>query len=160
MTHQLTLQLPDEIYEPLARQAQELGQSVEAVAQSKLSEAVLSPAPGSLLRKWAGAFDSGLPDVATRHHEYLGEAQQANLHEPDLFYAECANTFWKQVQRGNCTPGKAAGFLTTLLSLPLQRVATFDLSVDALAIALAHHITAYDGCYVALANRLNLPLIT
>ena len=74
MTHQLTLELPDEVYQPLARKAQAVGQSVEVVAQACLTESIRRELPGSRLGKWAGAFDSGLPDVATRHHEYLGKA--------------------------------------------------------------------------------------
>jgi hypothetical protein len=74
MTHQLTLEVPDEVYQPLLHKAQVMGQTVEAVARACLAESVGSVAPGSRLRKWAGAFASGIPDVATRHHEYLGQA--------------------------------------------------------------------------------------
>ena len=33
-------------------------------------------------------------------------------------------------------------------------------SSDALAIALAYDISAYDACYVAFAQRLSVPLVT
>lgn len=72
--HQLTLELSDDVYQPLARKAEATGQTVEAVVRECLTESVQGVAPGSRLRRWAGAFDSGLPDVATRHHEYLGQA--------------------------------------------------------------------------------------
>ena len=74
MSHQVTLELPEEVYRPLAEQARATGQTVETVAQTRLAEAVAPGGPGSKLRKWAGAFESGLPDIATRHHEYLGQA--------------------------------------------------------------------------------------
>ena len=74
MTHQLMLELPDEIYQPLLQKAKGKGQTVESMAQECLTEFVQPAGPGSRLRKWAGAFASGLPDVATRHHEYLGQA--------------------------------------------------------------------------------------
>src|SRR5260370_31519617 len=35
-----------------------------------------------------------------------------------------------------------------------------DLAGDALTLALAQGISAYDGCYLALAQRLGAPLIT
>lgn len=88
-------------------------------------------------------------------------ADPANVfHVPDLFYVECANIFWKYVQRGLTTTVQAAKDLTSLKIFPLQRTPTFDLADDALSLALAHGITTYDDCYVALANRQALPLIT
>jgi hypothetical protein len=74
MVHRLTLEIPDEVYQPLWQKAQATGQTVEAVVQSCLAESLRTGEPGSRLLRWAGAFDSGLPDVATRHHDYLGQA--------------------------------------------------------------------------------------
>ena len=81
-------------------------------------------------------------------------------HVPDLFYAECANIFWKKVQRGVCSATQAEQALADLVELPLQPTPTMDLSRDALSLALTHGSTAYDACYVAFANRLSVPLIT
>src|SRR5690348_5066251 len=75
------------------------------------------------------------------------------FHVPDLFFVECANIFWKQVQRGNATPAQVSAHVAALVKLPLQRTPTFDLAVDALAVALAYGISAYDACYAALARR-------
>ncbi|HKI34803.1 MAG TPA: type II toxin-antitoxin system VapC family toxin [Gemmataceae bacterium] len=86
---------------------------------------------------------------------------QATFHVPDLFYAECANIFWKKAyQRGVCSPAEAAKALDDLQALPLLRTTSFDLAGDALALALAHGTSAYDACYAALARRLGVPLIT
>jgi predicted nucleic acid-binding protein len=82
------------------------------------------------------------------------------FHVPDLFYAECGNILWRQTQRGNCTAALAASHFAGVAQLPLQRTATADLCPDALTLALAHGITVYDACYVALAQRLAIPLIT
>jgi hypothetical protein len=79
MTHQLTLEIPEEVYQPLLQKAQAMGQTVEAVACAHLADSVQSLAPGSRLRRWAGAFASGMPDVATRHHDYLGQALYEEL---------------------------------------------------------------------------------
>lgn len=79
MSHQLVLELPDEVYRPLVQKAQDAGQTVEVLAQNCLAVSVQSEAPGSRLRKWAGAFESGLPDIASRHHEYLGDALYSEL---------------------------------------------------------------------------------
>jgi len=74
MSHQVTLELPEEVYRPLAEQARATGQTDETVAQTRLAEAVARGEPGSKQRKWAGTSDSGSPDIAPRHHEYLGQA--------------------------------------------------------------------------------------
>jgi hypothetical protein len=79
MTHPITIELPDEVYQPLARKAQELGQTVEAVASSCLAQSVQAELPGSRLRRWAGAFASGIPDAASRHHDHLGQALHDEL---------------------------------------------------------------------------------
>jgi len=82
------------------------------------------------------------------------------FHVPDLFYAESANILWKQVQKGSATVAKAAAHFAALAALPLQRTPTFDLAADALTIAAAQGITAYDACYVALAQRHGIFLLT
>ena len=81
------------------------------------------------------------------------------FHVPDLFFAECANIFWKHMQRGNATDVEAASHLASLAAIPLMRTSTFDLFNDALTIALRHGITAYDSCYLALAQRHGIPTI-
>lgn len=82
------------------------------------------------------------------------------FHVPDLFFAECANILWKQVQWQGALPAQVAAHLADLTALPLQRTPVFDLAADALAIAMTHGITAYDACYVALARRKQVALIT
>jgi predicted nucleic acid-binding protein len=87
---------------------------------------------------------------------------QANstFHIPDLFYAECANIFWKKVQRAVCSPAESTKALSNILALPLHSTPAFVLASDALTLALTQSISAYDGCYLALAQRLGAPLIT
>lgn len=82
------------------------------------------------------------------------------LSAPDLIYAECANILWKQVQRGNVTSTEATTHYATIAAAPLGITPIQALATDALSIALAHAISAYDACYVALAQRLGIPLIT
>ena len=92
----------------------------------------------------------------------FGMLAQGNVafHVPDLFYAECANIFWKKVQRAVCTPAESTKALSNILALPLRSTPAVDLAGDALTLALTQGISAYDGCYLALAQRLGAPLIT
>lgn len=73
MTHPITLDMPDELYQPLVELAKEKGQTVEKVAKACLADS-LATAPGARLRKWRGATASNLPDASVRHDDYLGQA--------------------------------------------------------------------------------------
>lgn len=82
------------------------------------------------------------------------------FHVPDLFFAECANILWKHTQRGTCTPAVATAHFAALAKLPLQTTPLGGLCPDALTLALAHNISVYDACYVALSQQKGVPLIT
>ena len=84
----------------------------------------------------------------------------AELIVPDLFFIECANVFWKWVQRSAYPPKAAQEHLRDLTGLGLTVIPTQVLAEDTLDIALKHRITAYDACYIAAAAQLRLPLIT
>jgi predicted nucleic acid-binding protein len=84
----------------------------------------------------------------------------ARLCVPDLFFIECANILWKHVQRFGYAAAKARADVADMTALQLERYATHELSAAALDIALNYGLTAYDACYVALADRLHLPLVT
>jgi hypothetical protein len=79
MTHQLVLELPDDVYQPLARRAEAAGRPLADVATDCLTRAVRPLQPSEELRRWAGAIDSGVPDLAERHDHYIGEALANDL---------------------------------------------------------------------------------
>ncbi len=79
---------------------------------------------------------------------------------PEFTYLECANVFWKWVRRGLVPVDLARALLPDLLALPLQVWPVTELSEPALAVALALDVTVYDAAYLALADRLSIPLIT
>jgi len=56
--------------------------------------------------------------------------------------------------------GEIATALSELLRMPLGVVSTKELVQDALAIAAARGLSAYDACYVALAEANSAPLVT
>jgi predicted nucleic acid-binding protein len=82
------------------------------------------------------------------------------LYVPDLFFIECTNILWKHIKRFGYPEDKAREDLAALKGLALHGIATIDLMEDALNIAVSHDITAYDGCYVVLAQQLNIPVVS
>jgi predicted nucleic acid-binding protein len=101
-----------------------------------------------------------LTALATALFDLLAADPAASFHVPDLFFIECANIFWKHARAGGCSPVEAAGAVANLCGLRLQSTPTHDLAADALAVAAAQDISAYDAAYVALGARLGLPMLT
>lgn len=102
--------------------------------------------------------------------EYLAgfermEAVRAQLAEhagrlwaPHLIDAEVGHVLRRAVAREDLTSGHAAAALGDLADLPMRRAAHVGL-LDR-AWALRENVTFYDGLYVALAERLDEPLLT
>lgn len=88
------------------------------------------------------------------------ENPQTEFFVPDLFYVESANALWKYVRAGQYPAGQVQAALATLKVLPLKGVATKDLIADAIQISLQYGVSVYDGCYVALSQRVSAPLLT
>ena len=99
-------------------------------------------------------------DAADALFAQLAQLPPARFYVPDLFYSECANILWKYVRRFGYPAGNARQDVADLLALRLQTVSTADVLAPALALALQYDITAYDACYAALAQQLDLPLVT
>ena len=79
---------------------------------------------------------------------------------PDLFYVECANVLWKYVRANLYAADQVRADLADLKDLRFQVTSTKDLITEAIQISLEYGITAYDGCYVALSQNLEVPLLT
>lgn len=98
--------------------------------------------------------------------EHSGKARQMlsdetlALHVPDLFFVECANVFWKKVQRGEYDMEDALRSIAAISIMDLQVTSTARLSQNALRIADSCRVSAYDACYAALSSGLGLPLLT
>ncbi|AFY35231.1 type II toxin-antitoxin system VapC family toxin [Calothrix sp. PCC 7507] len=85
---------------------------------------------------------------------------QTEIFVPDLFYIECTNVFWKYVRAGMYTAAEVQTDLATLKSFPLRVVSTADLMADAVSIAIAYGISAYDASYVGLSQQVGATLLT
>lgn len=101
-----------------------------------------------------------LSDAAHKLFVQLTAEPPARLYVPDLFYIEITNALWKYVRWQGLAVAQAQDYLNQLERLDLIVTPTAQLMVDALSQAVVYNITAYDACYVALAQRLSLPLIT
>ena len=99
-------------------------------------------------------------DHADALFDYLTADPPARFYVPDLFFIECTNILWKYVRRFGYPLESARRDIADLTGLPLHTISTRELADEALEIAVAHGITAYDAVYVALACRLSLPLVT
>ena len=91
---------------------------------------------------------------------HLADTPAACFYVPDLLYSECASVLWKYVRRFGYPLASAQQDMADLIRLPLRVASTADLAEDALSLAAAADITAYDASYAVLARRLRLPLVT
>ena len=85
---------------------------------------------------------------------------QTEFFIPDLFYIETANILWKYVRAGLYSVADLPVDLASLKSLSLQVVSNAELMEEAVNLAVAYGISAYDASYVALAHRVSAPLLT
>lgn len=99
-------------------------------------------------------------DVADRFFDPLAADPPAHFYVPDLFYVECANILWKYTRRFDYPAENARQDVLDLRALALHTVSTADLIEPALELALTYNLTVYDASYAALAQQLDLPLIT
>lgn len=101
-------------------------------------------------------------DLTDRARSLLASGRRGDVEflVPDLFFVECANILWKYVRRTGYPEERVPDHVALLLRLPFVRVPTAALVADAVGIALRYEITAYDACYLALAERGGARLVT
>jgi predicted nucleic acid-binding protein len=80
------------------------------------------------------------------------------LHAPHLLDVEVAQVLRRFVSRGELDPGRARQALATLAAFPVERHA-HDFLLPRIW-ALRQNLTAYDACYVSLAEALGATLLT
>jgi hypothetical protein len=77
MTHQLILDVPEEVYRPLIEAAQRKGSTPEQLAVEWLTAG--RQAAEDPLERFIGAIPSAVPDWADAHDKYLGQALNDEL---------------------------------------------------------------------------------
>jgi predicted nucleic acid-binding protein len=91
---------------------------------------------------------------------YLAADPPAELYVPDLFYIECTNILLKYTRRFGRALEDSQADLADLNRLALRSTPTADLTEEALILASDKNLSAYDACYAALAQQLDIPLVT
>ncbi len=102
----------------------------------------------------APAVADGGPDGARCRDRIKGR----QLVGPDLLRLETMSVLRRQLANGSLTAEQAANALDDLLSLPLVVYPTAPLLRRGWEIR--DNLTAYDACYVALAEALDCTLLT
>lgn len=72
MTHILTLEIPQNIYEPLNRTAKQTGKALEELALDWLAMASLAVTDDPV-EDFIGAFKTNVPDWIDQHNQYIGQ---------------------------------------------------------------------------------------
>jgi len=90
----------------------------------------------------------------------LLEDNRSVMSVPELFFIESANILWKKVRRGEVDVKTSIIRLDQLSELYLVTTPLKQLDKRALELACELNISAYDASYVALAEKLQVPLLT
>lgn len=111
---------------------------------SAFMRATWEPGPDEEAYSWIERIDSGQVDALA----------------PDLLYAEVANGLLGDVRAAAVDLSSAAAILDVLLQLPIRTTPLAELAIPALRLAEARGLTAYDACYVVLAEQAHATLLT
>lgn len=77
---------------------------------------------------------------------------------PDLLRIEVVSVLRRSAANGSLTPDQADAAVEDLLAFPINVYPTAPLLSRAWE--LRHNVSAYDGCYVALAEGVGCPLLS
>ena len=106
----------------------------------------------SIAIKWVVAEDSTPEAMVLR--------QKAKLMAPDLLVAECANIFWKKVQRGELLKAEALLGARLLQGAEIELLPTRSLFETATRVSIEISHPAYDCLYLVLAVERKCQFIT
>ena len=104
-----------------------------------------------------------LEDESDRKYslEILARLSEQRAVVPVLWFYEVGNGLVMAYRRKRITLEQVDGFITRLKTLPIDAAQEEPSQIlDLPSLARTHELTTYDGAYLALAGRLDLPLAT
>jgi predicted nucleic acid-binding protein len=97
-------------------------------------------------------------DTDTGHRARTRLAHAGQAYAPDLADVETVAVLRRRWLNNDLTDTRFRDAIDDLLALPITRLPVGPLMVR--AFELRANVTAYDACYIALAETLDCPLIT
>jgi predicted nucleic acid-binding protein len=86
--------------------------------------------------------------------------RRESLNAPGVIVPEVLNGLAGAVRFAGLSEGRALGLVGEALELPIEIIPDRALAGSMLMVAATRQLTAYDASYVALAERLQVPLVT
>jgi predicted nucleic acid-binding protein len=82
------------------------------------------------------------------------------LHIPEFCLVECANVLWKHARLHGMPVEAAQKAVENLSEIVMTIHPAPSYLLDALSVGLLHDLAVYDALYIAMAQKLQVPLIT
>jgi len=92
--------------------------------------------------------------------EVLDRLRDGDAVVPSLWQLEVANVLLVAERRGRISEAQAERFVSLLEQLPIRVDADVVDMTSVLGVGRRHGLSAYDACYLVLAERLGAPLAT
>ncbi|MBA2751955.1 MAG: type II toxin-antitoxin system VapC family toxin [Actinobacteria bacterium] len=92
--------------------------------------------------------------------EVLDRLRDGDAAVPSLWQLEVANVLLVAERRGRISEAQAERFVSLLEQLPIRVDADVVDVTSVLGVGRRHGLSAYDACYLVLAERLGAPLAT
>jgi len=106
----------------------------------------------------ASVLTPALADSGRDGRQFRGRLRGEVLCSPDLVRVEVTSALRRHVHLGRLTAAQATRAMADLVDLPITVFPTAPLLRRVWQ--LRENLTAYDGCYVALAEALSCPMLT
>jgi predicted nucleic acid-binding protein len=99
-----------------------------------------------------------IADAGSDGRRFRERLRDETVAGPDLLRIEVTSVLRRHANAGHLTPAQADAAISDLLDFPIRVFPTAHLLRRVWE--LRRNMTAYDGCYIALAEAVDSPLVT